>query len=233
MVSKRVMGFEPSVNGFHFPNLFADAPLRTIHIPPFGDIPIGHATAGMCGGMVFAALDIFGKGLKPRPDVVAPEPGTPLFSYLVNRLFDSFNGVMGVYKYLEWMRFPDEAHFFGVLKTISWHSVNDEWPAIQSDLDNGVACPLGLIKVESLNPFDLGRNHQALAYGYDLDEISGDLQICVYDPNCPNDDTVTLAVNVANPDNPSRIVYSADSNGRGFFRTKYSPADPSAALLTA
>jgi hypothetical protein len=70
------------------------------------------------------------------------------------------------------------------------------------------------------------------AYGYDLDEANGDLRISVYDPNCPDEDDVILSVDVGDPDHPSRITYSADPNGRGFFRTKYNPSDPSAALLT-
>ena len=233
MVNKRVKGFKPSLNGFHFANDFDKAPVLTIPVPPFGDIPVGNAAGGLCGGMVFAVLDIFGKGLRPPPDTNAPKPGTPLFRYLARRLLDSFNGVRGVFKYLEWMRFPDDAHFFGSLKSISSHTVHDEWPGVKQDLDNGQLCPLGLVEVESINPFELGNNHQVLAYGYDLDEDSGDLKVLVYDPNGPDDDEVTLSVNLADPDNPSRVIFSADPAGRGFFRTNYAPADPSEGLGSA
>jgi hypothetical protein len=131
---------------------------------------------------------------------------------------------------MEWMRFPNDARFFGHLKSIAWHSVNQEWPGIQASLDSGELCPLGVIKVESINPLDLGKNHQVLAYGYDFNEDNGDLTIFVYDPNCPNADDVTLSLNLADRNNPSRIVLSSDAAGRGFFRTRYSAADPSEAI---
>jgi hypothetical protein len=226
VITKRVPGFKPSVNAFHFPNRFEDAPVLTIPIPPFGDIPIGNASNGLCGGMVFAVQDIFAKGLLPPQDTTAPKPNTSLFQYLTSRLLDSFNGLEGILKYIKWMRFPDAPHSSSDVKSIAWHTVNDEWPAIQDDLSTGQACPLGLIKVESFNPFDLGKNHQVLAYGYDLNEDSGDLNILVYDPNAPNADDVTLSVNLADRNNPSRISFSSDPAGRGFFRTRYSPTDP-------
>ena len=232
MIIKRVPGFKPSMNGFHFANQFDKAPVLTIAVPPFGSIPVGNAAGGLCGGMVFAVLDIFQQGLTPPPDTAAPKAGTPLFQYLAKRLIDSFNGVPGVLKYLEWMRFPQNAGSFGLRKNIAWHTVNDEWPDIRADLDHGQACPLGLIEVESFNPFEVGNNHQVLAYGYDLDEATGDLRILVYDPNNPDADDVTLAVNLADPNNPSPVTFSADPAGRGFFRTVYTAADPSSALAT-
>ena len=136
-------------------------------------------------------------------------------------------------KYLAWMRMPDEARLFGMRKSIAWHTVHDEWPAIRADLDDGLLCPLGLIKIRSHNPFDLGANHQVLAYGYDFDENSGDLRVLVYDPNFPDVDDVTLSLNMADEAEPSPITYSADPACRGFFRTKYEAEDPSDALATA
>ncbi len=222
MLTSRVQGFKPSDNAFHFPNTFDPGPVFTIPVPLFGRIPIGTAVGGMCGGMVFTVLDTFHAGLTMPAHTTAPKPGTRLFQYLASRLLTSFNGVSGILKYLEWMRFGDEG--------IAWHTVNDEWPAIQTDLDKGRACPLGVIKVNSWNPLDVGRNHQVLAYGYDLDPDTGDLTIQVYDPNCPNEDTVTLSLNMANPNKPSPITMSSDPAGRGFFRTSYSARDPAAAL---
>ena len=229
MTSVRVAGFTPARCGFPFANDFDAAPIFTVTVPLVGEIPIGDAAGGMCGGMVFATLDLFLFHLSP-PDGPAPKPGTPLFEYLAKRLLDSFNGPAGVYKYFEWMRLPNESHVFGLFKSIRWYTVNTEWPAIRADLDSGHLCPLGLIKVESVNPLQVGENHQVLAYGYDLDEASGKLTVYVYDPNEPGNDNVTLAVNIADSDNPSAIAYSADPAGRGFFRTLYTPADPAAAL---
>jgi hypothetical protein len=129
------------------------------------------------------------------------------------------------------MRYPDDAGAWGQ-RSIAWHTVNDEWPDIQAELDSGQLCPLGLIKIQSSNPFNVGDNHQVLAYVYDLDENSGDLKVLVYDPNCEDIDGVTLTVNLADRNNPSRVIYSADPAGRGFFRTVYAPSDPTDALRT-
>jgi hypothetical protein len=233
MITKRVNGFKPSTSAFQFANAFDDGPVLTIRVPPFGEIPVGNAALGLCGGMVFAALDFLQQGRLPPSDTVAPKPGTPLYQFLCKRLLDSFNGARGIFKYLDWMRFPDESHLFGSLKSIAWHTVNDEWPNIRADLDQGQACPLGLVQVESVNPFDLGKNHQVLAYGYDLDESAGDLSVLVYDPNSPDDDGVTLTLNLANPQDPSRVVFSANPNARGFFRNIYAPVDPGDALETS
>ena len=51
---------------------------------------------------------------------------------------------------------------------------------------------LGLIRQSSWNPFGLTQNHQVLAYGYSDDGTTRKLRI--YDPNHPNDDTVTLEI---------------------------------------
>jgi hypothetical protein len=230
MASKSVAEFKPSRNGLHFANAFTQGPVFSIPVPLFGAIRLGNAERGLCGGMVFTVLDLFTKNLPPPPDTEAPAPGTPFFKYLARRLLDSFNGPRGVLKYMAWMCFPDDEGSYADPKNISWHTVNREWPAIKQDLDNDCLCPLGLIKVKSINPLKLGVNHQVLAYGYNLAETTGDLRIWVYDPNCPGEDDVTLSLNVANPAAPSRISYSADPSGRGFFRTRFVPADPSAAL---
>jgi hypothetical protein len=222
MASKFVSGFKPSEQGFHFENNFEDgAPVLTIRVPEIGNIPVGNAGGGLCGGMVFAALDFFEEGRIPPADTSPPKPGAPLFDYIAQRLLDSFNGVSGVHKYLSWMRLPDETHLSGLFKSIGWHTVNDEWPAIKNDLDNDQPSPLGLILVESLNPFDVGKNHQVLAYGYKLDEATNDLRVFVYDPNWPDHDEITLSVNIADPASPSSVSYSVDPDGRGFFHTKY------------
>ena len=80
MSSQRVPNFLPSAQGFRFVNRFDDdAPVFTIPVPPFGDIPVGKAAGGMCGGMVFAVLDLYRAGMLPPADPDSPKAGTPLF----------------------------------------------------------------------------------------------------------------------------------------------------------
>jgi len=229
MASKVVAGFKPSRHGFHFNNAFAGDAVLNLPVPGLGEIPIGSARRGMCGGMVFAVMDFFYRGLAVPADTEAPRAGTPLFRYIARRLLDSFNGPRGVLKYYTWMSLPDRPFALRRPKSIVWHTVNDEWPGIRRELDRGRLCPLGLIKVKSIDPFKLGENHQVLAYGYELDESTGDLELSVYDPNHHDDDDVTLALNVAGCD---EISYTVDAKARGFFRTRYRPRNPIFALST-
>jgi hypothetical protein len=102
--------------------------------------------------------------------------------------------------------------------------VRREWPRVQADLAAGRLATLGLIKVKSSDPCDLGKNHQVLAFGYDLD--GSDVSLHLYDPNYPNDDQVTLAFSTANPDMPTLITYSPSETVYCFFRTRYIARTP-------
>jgi hypothetical protein len=106
---------------------------------------------------------------------------------------------------------------------------------VRSDLDRGVPCPLGLVRTRSLKPMDLGLNHQVLAYGYDLTVDPGgtgiDLEVLVYDPNWPGRDDVAVRVAVRPEIGDSTVSYlDGERPVRGFFRTGYRAADPSAAV---
>ena len=109
-----------------------------------------------------------------------------------------------------------------------------EIPKVRGAIDANTLCALGLIRTYSADPRDLGKNHQVLAYGYELDAAQN-LVVRVYDPNTDsaNGDGVLLALNVKDPARPTPITHNvaiADPI-RGFFRIPYSFRDPSA--LTA
>jgi hypothetical protein len=202
-----VPGFKPSRNAFHFRNEFQPGPVMQIAVPGLGSLPIGNASGGLCGGMVFTVMDLFNHRLPPPLGTKAPTPGSAAFHYLTRRLLDSFNGVRGIFNYFQWMTHPENGR--PSKKSISWHALHREWPAIKREIDCGQRCPLGLIRVESFNPFKLPLNHQVLAYAYELD-TKDNLRIWVYDPNLPDDDDVTLWLNIADSSAPSSIAYSGD-----------------------
>ena len=226
MISRRVLDFLPSANGFHFANDFAPGPLFRLGVWR-ASVPVGNAANGLCGGMIFASRDLFERGLRPPNDQTPPRPGTRLFRYLVGRLFASFDLPAGPLRYWLWQILP-AGDRFGI-RGVAWRTIRGHWPRIRADLDAGHPSPLGVVRTRSFNPLLLGRNHQLLAYGYDLDEAAATLTIRVYDPNHSDDDLSALSLSVADPTKPTPIGYAAgELPVRGFFRTRYWPKDPSA-----
>ena len=102
MTTRTVPGFLPSTSGFAFANDFPKVPVRHIGIPGVVSVPIGDASNGLCGGMAFAARDYFEARMPPPPDTEPPGSG-PLFEYLVDRLFGSFDLPFGPARYLQLM----------------------------------------------------------------------------------------------------------------------------------
>jgi hypothetical protein len=223
----RVPDFLPSRYGLRFPNAFPPAPFLRV---PGTTVGIGNAADGLCGGMTFMARDLFEHRLAPPADVTPPPDG-PLFRYLVGRAIRSYDLPGGPAKYQLWMGLPDHSSFLG-LAGVVWRTLGQEWPTIRADLDRGVPCPLGLIRARSWNPMDLGKNHQVLAYGYDLraDEggVARSLDVFVYDPNWPLRNDVAIHVDLRTPLEGSAVGYvENEAPVRGFFRSAYRVADPS------
>ena len=200
MTSVRVGDFRPSVHGFHFRNSFARDPIRRFQLGNVATLDIGDAANGLCGGMSYAARDLWEYKVPPPADPSPPARGDPRFDYLVNRQVDSFgNGVVPLrfYKLMDPNRPAREPLWAELLGRIgidrhsrTWVMLNVEWPAIRRDLDSGSLATVGLVKVVSLDPNQLGLNHQVVAYGYDLEGSIVTLHL--YDPNYAGDETVTL-----------------------------------------
>lgn len=225
-----VEGFAPSTSGFRFPNAFPHVPVRRIGIPGMLSVPLGDASNGLCGGMVFGARDHFEAGRTPPPDTTPPGDG-PLFDFLVDRLFDSFCLPWGPGRYLAlmspllsdgetlWSRLGFGPH------GRSWQMVRDEWPKIRADVDAGHPSPIGLVTVKSSDPFDLKEDHQVLVYGYDLD--GGAVTLRLYDPNQPGRDDITLRFDTGDPTRPQTVaVRPGGPPVLAFFRVTYAPATP-------
>ena len=190
---------------------------------------IGNAGRGLCGGMVFAALDYWHAGVVPPTE--QPEAGTPLFRFIVRRLVDSWRLPVGAARYYRWMLLPDDdraVRFSGrtgarragvVRRTTARH-----WPAVKAMLDAGVPAALGVVTVASANPLLLGGNHQVLAYGY---EAAGSLvTVHVYDPNVGPDDSVVIRWDSAAQSPAFEHSLGLRLPVRGFFLTRYRPARP-------
>ena len=148
-------------------------------------MPITHANAGMCGGMVYALMDYYAAHLLPPEQITAPNSrDDALFTYIRDRLWDSFDVGGEGHRFLGYSSPTYPNGDVGVIQAVgltrgrSWVTYREAWPQIQQDIDAGRLSPMGLIQTDSL---DIGKNHQVLAYGY---EKSGqDVTLHIYDPN--------------------------------------------------
>jgi hypothetical protein len=213
--------FSASANGFGFAN-------RWPHVPPLrfrvgGPVPvelaIGDAANGLCGGMVFAALDLWFAGL-PAPRVLeAPAEGSAAFRYVVRRQLDSFELGLG----------PARFYLLGA----PWRSaasrsaevLRRELPRIRRELDGGRPVALGLVHAVSANPATLIQDHQVVACGLEAGPNPDSLAIRIYDPNLPGDDTARLIIG-RGPSGTVTLAYSGGPPVVAFFRQGYHPHDP-------
>jgi hypothetical protein len=225
-------GFLPSRDGFAFTNTWPSAP--AVSIPtPFGTLGIGNSARGLCGGMVFAALDYWHASLAPPAS--RPAPGSPLYQFIVRRLIDSWHIPAGIAEYYQWMNLPDAdtgisalGHTLIARRGLSWRTVAQQWPQVRAAIDNGQPAVLGLVTVASANPANLVYNHQVLAYGYQ----SAGLQVTVnvYDPNSGPDDGVCITFSTADPSAGTTFTHNLNISWpvRGFFQVGYSAVPPPA-----
>lgn len=225
--------FLPNRNGFHFNNSFPPRPDLILQTP-FGNIPIGDASKGLCGGMVYAALDHFLAGQSIPADNTPPNGG-PLFDFIVQRLFDSFDIPGGVVKYMDLMNplLPDHETDMSKLGLAphgrAWRMIREEWPRIKADLDAGRPCPLGLVCVKTADFTRLGENHQVMAYDYEL--TGNDLKLYICDPNEHDNNSVRMQLNIGAPDHTTPVAYSTGKTVFCFFKSTYSFRVPPSVLV--
>src|SRR5262249_12012104 len=143
-------------DGFAFTNAWPSEPAVVVGTP-FGNISIGNADAGLCGGMVFAALDYWHAGIPPP--AARPAPGEPLYRFIVQRLIDSWHLPAGAAEYYQWMNLPDGDTGFDLFgghlltdRGVAWRTIQQQWPQIAVDLDNGAPVALGVVTVASASP---------------------------------------------------------------------------------
>lgn len=177
--------FRPSQHGFRFVNSFAVSDMA--NVLPLDQLDLAVPTLsgsyGLCGGMSAAVADYYRAGQSLPSVTEIPQPGEPLYRYLVQRQRHTL-GKRGkpIARFLAWMGLSDVA--LQVLTT-------KEFNAVLAKLDQGEFAVLGLVHVgPEGKPWD---NHQVLAYGYDY-IASNRLRIKVYEPNAPLADDAYIEV---------------------------------------
>lgn len=191
--SASVPGFRPSRHGLHFANRFPHATAISFPLGPLGELPIGDAADGLCGGMAYVVRDRWERREPPPPDTAPPVPDSALFRLLVRRQVESLDWLRVPLRFYSLQAFRPERQdpFARVLRRRSRTGETVvEWRRIRRVIDAGRLAPVGLVRSTSPNPLDLTRNHQALAFGY---EVDGDrLRLMLYDPNHPDRDDVEV-----------------------------------------
>jgi hypothetical protein len=213
--------FKPEIHGFKFANNFTvQTQIAGFNGPSFG---------GLCGGMVYAALDYFYAARTIPQQNYMPAEGMPLQSYIWQRQQNS--ALPNADKWIEYGFNPfgsRNREFF----TWGIQFGSGRLGELMSKIDRGDPVPLGLKDCGG----DCGcpggpGSHQVLAIGYQLGRYNGDqtnnvqdVSIFVYDPNYPNE-TLTLKPDVAG----AMYLYSERNSSRWrayFTDLKYSRSTP-------
>ncbi|MGH2627777.1 MAG: hypothetical protein ACRDHY_14135 [Anaerolineales bacterium] len=186
---------------------------------------------GLCGGMAFAALDYYTRGLPlPRGTGPSDQPtrktpkGATLRTYLWQRLLQSLTvggaGALMLANMAALHLMPKRWPFRGGAPWLLARSKSN-WIRLKRHIDAGEPWPIGLVGTTK-DPFT---NHQVLAYGYD-DNGDGRGTIYVYDMNCPGAEQ-TLRVDFRGESlQAEESCPGARGPLRGFFCEIYSPAEP-------
>ena len=217
-MAKAQTSFQPVIHGFQFVNHF-EIDFPTYTLPLLGKVDLSSVIYGLCGGMCFAALDYF--HLKKQPPEVGKVEDLDgrLFAYLCQRQLDSLSiGVL--LKIVEWMLLEDDALAARMTRT--------EIPRLRRSLDQGQPVVLLLIRVQGLG--NLTHNHQVAAVGYEASADGKNLDISLYDPNHPGEET---HISVTRGKDGLRVSQSSGEPLRGFFLAPYSPNDTLPAIAEA
>lgn len=213
--------FTPSKHGFNFGNCFPGVPL-----PPFvANLPGISKTLnrfqdshGLCGGMCFATYDYFIAGKEIPLDANIPQPGSPLYRYLMQRQLDTYG-----------------ANWHHILKFAQWTVLSDstlrrltaeELQKVIAHINQGEAVILGLVYTSIVETLAIWLNHQVLAHNYAED--LGKISIKIYDPNFPCRDDVVIEVSLTAEGVVCKQICNSDKEirVRGFFVMPYTPVEP-------
>lgn len=174
MAQRHMTDFQPQRDGFAFNNTFTNDFIREFDV----------RTGGLCGGMVYAALD-FHRARQPVPrQDYRPAVQTRLHDYLYERQVHSIADNADKWAELGFNPFGarNSEFFRWGLQGFGGGRLQE----LRARIDRGEPVPLGLWHYDGQR----GGDHQVLAIGYelgryrgDLGAHQGDLKIYVYDPN--------------------------------------------------
>lgn len=208
--------FRPSTSGWKFSNsTWPSVPNTQIDLGLF-TIPIGNASNGMCGGMVYSAADYFLNG-QAIPPITSNPPalGDPYFDYISSRLYDSFHlpgGPLSTYITYMSTQYPPASRAMVTIK--------EAIPRIRADIAAGWPSPIGLIGVVSDSIFsDLGKHHQVMVWSYRRDGQW--VTLGIYDPNMPGRDDVQIVIDASSLGMMSLSHNTSMSNIFMLFHTGY------------
>ncbi|MEP5939136.1 MAG: hypothetical protein ABJ239_12485 [Erythrobacter sp.] len=173
----RMTTFDPKRHGFKFANRFRNNFVSELDI----------RTGGLCGGMVYSALDYWRAG-KPVPQqTYLPTEGAVLQSYIYRRQVNSI--VSNADRWTELALNPGGARNNEFWRWGMEGKRGGQLDVLRRNIEAGRPVPLGLLGCKE----GCFGDHQVLAIGYDPGRYSGDLgrfqtdlRIFVYDPNSPS-----------------------------------------------
>lgn len=197
-----ITNFSLEQHSFLFPNRFKLNPIWFMASSPL--------YYGLCGGMCFAALDIYNEK-KQTPKFSHPDQlPKPLFNYLISRQMNSTN-IRSMIRLIRWI-FLKDLDLFQI-------SMGEELPAIINKLKSGNPVPIIIVRSKKFtNPT---QNHQILVIDFRIENQVTILK--TYDPNYPNCFT---EMHIVNLERNVQITQSTGENVRGFFINSYKPKSP-------
>ncbi|OJX41418.1 MAG: hypothetical protein BGO78_01420 [Chloroflexi bacterium 44-23] len=198
--------FQPNINGYPFPNRFEKNWLNI-----FIRVTIGNSIYGLCGGMVFSALDYYyNKVDLPLINSEDTERYTQFVHYLWRRQLNS----MPLKNYYDLL-----TRNFSKDNNLLIGTISRQLPKVTQSIDAGIPCPLVIIRSSKFE--NLTNNHQLVITGYEIDNSVTNL-FC-YDPNHPGE---TPSIMISRDINALSIKQSTFEAIRGFFCNHYKIKPP-------
>lgn len=193
--ARTFLDFRPSLHGFLFINSFEGSPIGDIGVPGARAIAtqVVGGRFGLCGGMSFAAADLFFAGVARPAQNTVPPPGSAWYQYIHARQAESVARDLSIIALFgRWMRAPDEGLTGVRVQTLA------ALESMRAPLLAGRGVVVGMVF-----PADkrgrarkLWEHHQVLAYRLEVAsaEPTRTARLFIYDPNYPRRDDAVIEV---------------------------------------